>query len=86
MPYVEVWVDDVDCDGTCGAGREVKRRRDFAVGLLFEGKVNEAIDALTKGDIPEGWRVDADLQARYLEWTKGEMKGLDGPALNDEES
>jgi len=80
MPFVEVWVDELDCSGQCENARELRRRRDYAVGLLFDGQVNAAIDALTKGVLPEGWTCGDDLRAKYNEWAAGEFAGLSGPS------
>lgn len=85
MPYVEVWVDDPECDGNCDRSIELRRRRDYAVGLLFGGQVNEAIDALTKGRLPADWTCGDDLRAQYNEWSKGGMAGLPGPASHTKE-
>lgn len=81
MPYVEVWVDDVDCRGGCDEAQKLKRRRDFAFSLLLERKVNAAMDALTQGVIPDDFKVGSDLQGRYKAWSQGELAGFEGPAI-----
>ena len=80
MPYVEVWVDEPDCEGTCDKTNEMGKRRDCAFGFIVEGRLNEAIDVLLRGDLPEGFKVTPDLQTTYNSWARGELDGFDGPA------
>ena len=80
MPYVEVWVDGPeDCSGTCDKAHEMGKRRDCAFGLIVEGKLNEAIDVLLKGDLPENYKITPELQSTYSLWSKGELDGFNGP-------
>lgn len=86
MPYVEVWVDELDCKGHCDEGHELKKRRDYAAGFLFDGDINSALDALTKGDLPENFTVTKEVREKYQTWAAGKLDGFAGPAsLTDKE-
>lgn len=81
MPYVEVWVDDPeDCKGTCDKAHEMGKRRDCAFGLIVDGRLNDAIDVLLRGDLPTDFKVTSEDQARYNSWASGDLDGFLGPA------
>jgi len=84
MPYVEVWVDEEECDGDCEAASEVKilqARIDEAERLLRMGSVDAALRALTDDseDLP---RPPADMAARYRSWQEGRLDGFIPPEQN----
>lgn len=80
MPFVEVWVDEPECNGTCNKSHQMGKRRDCAFALIVAGKPNDAIDVLLRGDLPEDFTITKELHATYNAWTQGQLEGFDGPA------
>lgn len=82
MPYVEVWVDDPECNGkTCGAAHE----RD-----VLEGKIEEAVDLLRAGDAVAalsaltddpacGCKSPKAIARAYEQWKTGKLEGFIPP-------
>ena len=78
MPFVEVWVDDEPCDGTCKHADqrdEALVKIDEAVRLLRQGEVKAALHALT-GDAELGVKSPKEIEAQYARFKKGELPGF----------
>lgn len=78
MPYVEVWVDEGDCDGTCGASQEADRLRaqiDEAANLIRSGNFDAALHALT-GDSSVCVKPPDEIAEAYKQWKAGRLKGF----------
>lgn len=78
MPYVEVWVDDEPCDGTCSSSKEVEKlemKIEEAERLLRGGYVDAALHALS-GDPATSCRHPRDMEAAYESWKRGRLPGF----------
>lgn len=78
MPYVEVWVDDAECDGECGAGKEVTRLESIiaeAELLLRAGYYDAALHALTN-DAAIPVKDPSHIAKSYEVWKKGRLPGF----------
>lgn len=78
MPYVEVWVDDEPCDGTCESSKTAEKLQamvDEAVQFLRDGDAEAALHALTDdGSIP--MKSPSMIKSGYALWKAGKLPGF----------
>ena len=81
MTYVEVWVDDAPCDGTCEDADEreqLEARIEEAVRLLRSGYPTEALQALTD-DYALPCTSPGAIASKYDAWKDGRLPGFVPP-------
>ncbi|MFG6566710.1 hypothetical protein [Sulfitobacter sp. 1A13679] len=77
MPYVEVWIDEEPCDGTCEGATDAKRLQakvDEAERHLRAGDPEAALAALT-GE-PSVLKSPDWIAERYKTWQAGKLPGF----------
>lgn len=78
MPYVNVWVDDLECDGDCESAREaeaLKKMVDEAVSHLRNGDHVAALSALTD-DKGLPCQSPGEIKLKYQAWMAGRLPGF----------
>ena len=81
MPYVEVWVDDEPCDGTCSSGKsldELEAKLHRAIEILRDGDAEGALYVLSEESLP-GRSDPKRMAAAYAEWKRGKLPGFHPP-------
>ena len=84
MPFVQVWVDEGECDGDCEAAREadaLEAKIQEAERLLRMGYADAALHALT-GDPAMMHKSPAEISAQYQAWKEGRLDGFIPPEQN----
>jgi hypothetical protein len=79
MPYVEIWVDNEPCDGSCDEAREAQKLKDKideAVSHLREGHIAAALQSLTE-DKALPCKTPCEIESRYEQWRKGQLPGFE---------
>lgn len=77
MPYVQVWVDDEPCDGTCEGCVDAAKRKDQmddAIMHLRNGNAEAALEALG-AEHPDRKSAESLKQA-YETWKRGGLPGF----------
>lgn len=84
MPYVEVWIDEEPCDGTCEGATDAKRLQakvDEAESHLRAGNPEAALAALTEeGSV---LKSPAELASKYKTWKEGRLPGFTNYTLSN---
>lgn len=78
MPYVEVWVDEEACDGTCASGKELDGLKAVvaeAVHHLRHGDSEAALHALTN-DPAIPLKTPKEISDAYQKWKAGNLTGF----------
>ena len=77
MPYVQVWVEDEPCDGTCAGCLEadsLKMSVDEAIRHLSSGDVESALGALGKDGVNR--KDPSSIKSAYERWKMGKLPGF----------
>ena len=78
MPYIQVWVDDADCDGDCEAGKQViglQAQIDEAIGLLSLGCADAALSVL-HGEAVTNLKSPREIERAYKQWRECALPGF----------
>lgn len=74
MPYVSVWVDDIEleCDGYCEHSKRLEKAIAEAREALAEGRADDAMKMLGRvigaADVKKADEREAELAKLYKEW------------------
>lgn len=79
MPYVEVWIDEPDCDGQCASADEAKRLEaiiDEAASHLQAGDQEAALSTLREEPLKLTMKTPREIAAAYKAWQAGALPGF----------
>ena len=78
MPYVQVWVDEEPCDGSCVDARNVERLEGVimeAISLIRTVDAAAALCVLT-GDNSVPMKTPKEIENAYRAWQKNSLPGF----------